>query len=98
MDEYQRAMASVNRVMGLLDTPVTIRTGDRSLPLSKVRGGVKFDNITFAYANRHSVLKNLSLEIHPGENIGIVGATGSGKSTLVKLLLRSTMKLKQEIS
>ena len=88
MDEYQRAMASVNRVMGLLDTPVTIRTGDRSLPLSKVRGGVKFDNITFAYDNRHSVLKNLSLEIAPGENIGIVGATGSGKSTLVKLLLR----------
>ena len=88
MDGYQRAMASVNRVMGLLDTPVTIRTGDRSLPLSKVRGGVKFDNITFAYDNRHSVLKNLSLEIHPGENIGIVGATGSGKSTLVKLLLR----------
>ena len=88
MDGYQRAMASVNRVMGLLDTPVTIRTGDRSLPLSKVRGGVKFDNITFAYDNRHSVLKNLSLEIAPGENIGIVGATGSGKSTLVKLLLR----------
>ena len=88
MDGYQRAMASVNRVMGLLDTPITIRTGDRSLPLSKVRGGVKFDNITFAYDNRHSVLKNLSLEIAPGENIGIVGATGSGKSTLVKLLLR----------
>ncbi|NJN11898.1 MAG: ABC transporter ATP-binding protein [Richelia sp. RM1_1_1] len=88
MDEYQRAMASINRVMGLLDTPVAIRTGNRSLPLSEVRGKVKFDNIIFAYNNGNNVLKNLSLEIPPGANIGIVGATGSGKSTLVKLLLR----------
>ena len=88
MDEYQRAMASINRVMGLLDTPVAILTGNRSLPLSKVRGKVKFDDITFAYDNGNNVLKNLSLEISPGANIGIVGATGSGKSTLVKLLLR----------
>ena len=88
MDEYQRAMASVNRVMGLLDTPILIRSGDRALPVSKVRGRVKFDRITFAYDSGHDILKNLSLEIPPGANIGIVGATGSGKSTLVKLLLR----------
>ncbi|MGD1913742.1 MAG: ABC transporter ATP-binding protein [Rivularia sp. (in: cyanobacteria)] len=88
MDEYQRAMASINRVMGLLDTPVAIRTGNRSLDLSEVCGKVKFDNITFAYNNGNNVLKNFSLEIPPGANIGIVGATGSGKSTLIKLLLR----------
>ncbi|MEH2256376.1 ABC transporter ATP-binding protein [Nostoc sp.] len=86
MDEYQRAMASVRRVMGLLDTPIAIPTGNRSLP--KVRGEVQFDNITFAYSDRTNVLKDLSLHISPGANIGIVGATGSGKSTLVKLLLR----------
>ncbi|MDZ7970650.1 MAG: ABC transporter ATP-binding protein [Nostoc sp. DedSLP03] len=88
MDEYQRAMASVRRVMGLLDTPIAILTGNRSLPLTTVRGEVHLDNITFAYNGRNNVLKNLSLHIPPGANIGIVGATGSGKSTLVKLLLR----------
>ncbi len=86
MDEYQRAMASIKRVMGLLDTPIAIPTGNRTLP--KVRGEVHFDNITFAYNDRTNVLKDLSLHIPPGANIGIVGATGSGKSTLVKLLLR----------
>ncbi|MCG6138592.1 MAG: ABC transporter ATP-binding protein/permease [Nostoc sp. LLA-1] len=86
MDQYQRAMASTRRVMGLLDTPITIPTGNRSLP--SVRGEVHLDNITFAYNGRTNVLQNLSLQIPPGANIGIVGATGSGKSTLVKLLLR----------
>ncbi|QMS92054.1 ABC transporter ATP-binding protein [Nostoc edaphicum CCNP1411] len=86
MDQYQRAMASTRRVMGLLDTPIAIPTGNRSLP--KVRGEVHFDNITFAYNGRTNVLKDLSLHLLPGANIGIVGATGSGKSTLVKLLLR----------
>ncbi|MBW4651566.1 MAG: ABC transporter ATP-binding protein/permease [Kaiparowitsia implicata GSE-PSE-MK54-09C] len=88
MDEYQRAMASVRRVMGLLDTPIAIPHGDRVLPLSSVHGEVQFEDITFAYNGRHPVLKDLSLQIPPGNTIGIVGATGSGKSTLVKLLLR----------
>ncbi|MBG1261083.1 ABC transporter ATP-binding protein [Nostoc commune] len=88
MDEYQRAMASTRRVMGLLDTTIAIPTGNLSLPLTTARGEVHLDNITFAYSDRTNVLKNLSLHIPPGANIGIVGATGSGKSTLVKLLLR----------
>jgi len=88
MDEYQRAMASIRRVMGLLDTPIAISGGDRLFSLKTVRGEVQIENITFAYNDRHSVLKNLSLHIPAGANIGIVGATGSGKSTLVKLLLR----------
>jgi ATP-binding cassette, subfamily B, bacterial len=88
MDEYQRAMASVRRVMSLLDTPIAIPHGDRSLPLETVQGEVQFDNITFAYNGRNPVLKQLSLHIPSGATIGIVGATGSGKSTLVKLLLR----------
>jgi ATP-binding cassette subfamily B protein len=88
MDEYQRAMASVRRVLGLLETPVAIPTGDLPLPLNTVRGEVKFDAITFAYSGRQPVLQRLSLHIPAGANIGIVGATGSGKSTLVKLLLR----------
>ncbi len=88
MDEYQRAMASIKRVMGLLDTTIAIPTGNHSFPSTTVRGQVHIDNITFAYNDRTNVLKDLSLHIRSGANIGIVGATGSGKSTLVKLLLR----------
>ncbi|MDF5730493.1 MAG: ABC transporter ATP-binding protein [Rhizonema sp. PD38] len=87
-DQYQRAMASTNRVLNLLDTPIAIHTGDRPLPIETVRGEVDFKNVTFAYKDRHPVTKNLSLHIPAGKTIAIVGATGSGKSTLVKLLLR----------
>lgn len=87
-DQYQRAMASTNRVMNLLDTPIEIHTGDVSLPIEKVRGELELDNVTFAYNGRKPVIQNLSLHIPAGRTIAIVGSTGSGKSTLVKLLLR----------
>ncbi|BAY21933.1 ABC transporter, transmembrane region [Calothrix sp. NIES-2100] len=87
-DLYQRAMASTNRVMDLLDTPIAIHTGDIALPSDAVKGEVEFKNVTFAYKDRLPVIKNLSLQIKAGETIAIVGSTGSGKSTLVKLLLR----------
>lgn len=88
LDEYQRAMASIKRVMGLLDTPIAIPTGDHALPKPAVQGAVSFEQVTFGYHNRQPILTNLSLQIPAGKTIGIVGATGSGKSTLVKLLLR----------
>ncbi len=87
-DQYQRAMASTNRVMDLLDTPIAIPTGNVALPLETVRGELEFKNVTFAYKDRSPVIKNLSLYIPAGKTIAIVGSTGSGKSTLVKLLLR----------
>ena len=87
-DQYQRAMASTNRVMNLLDTPIAIHTGNVALPVNAVRGEVQFKDVTFAYQERFPVVKNLSLNIPAGKTIAIVGSTGSGKSTLVKLLLR----------
>ncbi|MEA5550224.1 ABC transporter ATP-binding protein [Anabaena cylindrica UHCC 0172] len=87
-DLYQRAMASTNRIMELLDTPIEIHTGNINLPVDLVRGSVEFQNVTFAYQDRTPIIKNLSLEIPAGNTIAIVGSTGSGKSTLVKLLLR----------
>ena len=88
MDEYQRAMASIYRVMNVLDTPVAIPTGDQPLPVENVKGDIQLNEVTFAYPGQHTVFQNLSLQIPAKQSIGIAGATGSGKSTLVKLLLR----------
>lgn len=88
LDEYQRAMASTNRVMDLLDTPIAIRTGHIRLDPAQVKGEINFEQVSFAYPHRTGVLQDLSLRIPAGRTIAIVGATGSGKSTLVKLLLR----------
>ena len=87
LDQYQRAMASTNRVMDLLDTPVAIASGHIKLT-DQVRGEISLNNVTFGYKDRIPAVKNLSLIIPAGKTIAIVGATGSGKSTLVKLLLR----------
>ncbi len=88
LDQYQRAMASTNRVMGLLDTPITICSGTQSLNLGTVKGELLIRNISFSYQDRSPIMTNLSLDIPAGKTIAIVGSTGSGKSTLVKLLLR----------
>nr|WP_290224897.1 ABC transporter ATP-binding protein [Trichocoleus desertorum] len=88
LDQYQRAMASTNRVMNLLDTPIEIHSGHLSLPVKSVRGEVDLQHVTFAYRDRQPVIEDLSLHIPAGKTIAIVGSTGSGKSTLVKLLLR----------
>ncbi|MGD1953097.1 MAG: ABC transporter ATP-binding protein, partial [Leptolyngbyaceae cyanobacterium] len=79
-------MASVCRVMELLDTPITISHG--GLSHKTIRGNIQFEDITFAYPGRSPVLSQFSLHIPAESTIGIVGATESGKSTLVKLLLR----------
>jgi ATP-binding cassette subfamily B protein len=88
LDLYQRAMASTARVMDLLDTPITIHSGDNPLALEDVRGAIAFNHITFAYNQRQAVIEEFNLNIPAGATIAIVGSTGSGKSTIVKLLLR----------
>ena len=85
-DLYQRAMASTTRVLDLLDTKVGIVEGNHSL--ESIQGDINFKNINFAYSNREEVLKNLNLSIPSGSTVGLVGATGSGKTTLIRLLLR----------
>ncbi len=85
-DLYQRAMASTSRVLDLLDTEVGLVEGD--LELNDVQGTISFDSIQFSYPERESVLNDISLEIPAGATVGLVGSTGSGKTTLVRLLLR----------
>lgn len=88
LDQYQRAMASTSRVMDLLDTPFQIHTGTRPLPFSGTRGAIEIENVTFSYGQGPTILRDVSLSIPAGRTLGVVGSTGSGKSTLVKLLLR----------
>jgi ATP-binding cassette, subfamily B, bacterial len=88
LDQYQRAMASTQRVMNLLDTPLEIHSGATPLPIEQVKGEILFDNVTFGYQNGRAIIQDLTLNVPAGKTIAIVGSTGSGKSTLVKLLLR----------
>ena len=95
-DLYQRAMASTDRVLNLLDTPVGLVEGD--IELKDTKGEINFDSIEFSYPERESVLSGVSLNIRAGETIGLVGSTGSGKTTLVGLLLRFHDPLKGSVS
>ncbi|MFM7192327.1 MAG: ABC transporter ATP-binding protein, partial [Microcystaceae cyanobacterium] len=87
LDQYQRAMASTHRVMKLLATPIAIPSGHLSLT-EPIAGEIQLHQVTFAYRERQPVLNQVSLTIPAGQTVAIVGSTGSGKSTLVKLLLR----------
>lgn len=87
-DEYYRAMASSDRVLNLLAVPIQITSGGHSHEGNHLRGELMFNHIDFSYTSHHPVLKNLNLHIPAGSTAAFVGSTGSGKSTLVKLLMR----------
>jgi ATP-binding cassette, subfamily B, bacterial len=88
LDLYQRAMASTRRVMGLLETPFEIHPGERPLPRGQTEGAIEIRGLRFAYRGGPPVLDGVSLSVPAGATVGVVGSTGSGKSTLVKILLR----------
>ncbi|MDP5310173.1 ABC transporter ATP-binding protein/permease [Streptomyces poriferorum] len=87
-DQYQRTLASYNRVQRLRTLPVEADGGDGTLDLAEVRGEVVLDGVTFAYPGRPTALKDLSLTIPAGQVTALVGATGSGKTTIARLLMR----------
>jgi ATP-binding cassette, subfamily B, bacterial len=88
LDQYQRAIASTKRVLRLLDTPIEIHPGNKPLPLASVQGAIALNDVSFSYRQGYPVVCHLSLHVPAGQTIAIVGSTGSGKSTIVKLLLR----------
>jgi len=84
----QSAMASAERIFHLLDTPVDIANRKTPQVPKPFRGEVIFDRVWFHYKPGEPVLKNVSFHIEPGEKVAVVGATGSGKTTTIKLLNR----------
>lgn len=85
----QAAMASSERIFTLLDTPVHICSPENHVHRNESTNyQIIFDDVSFAYASDDYVLQDVSFEVSPGERVGIVGATGAGKTTLINLLLR----------
>ena len=88
VDLFERAMASTRRILNLIEVPVRTHSGSEALVIDQVKGELKFEDVNFAYSNGAEVLHGINITIAPGETIAVVGQTGSGKSTLMKLLLR----------
>lgn len=86
-DSYQHALSSAERIFDILDAEPEQDFG-KGNKLQKVRGAIEFKNVSFSYDRTKKVLKGINLKINPGDIVGIVGTTGSGKSTLVNLFLR----------
>lgn len=97
VDLFERAMASTRRILALLATPFTIRDADMTLPDHPARGEVEFSDVHFAYANGSEVLHGIDLKVEAGRTLALVGATGGGKSSLIKLLLRFYEPVRGEI-
>ncbi|MDP4191110.1 MAG: ABC transporter ATP-binding protein [Bacteroidota bacterium] len=84
----QTAMASSERIFKLFDTDIIIKEPEKPMELKEVKGEIEFKNVWFAYNDNDYVLKNINFDIHPGQTVAIVGATGAGKTSLINILTR----------
>lgn len=88
IDLFERAMASARRILDLLDTPYLIRDPENPNLPQEARGAFRMENLSFAYASGAPIFEGLDLEVPGRSMVALVGGTGSGKSSLIKLLLR----------
>ncbi|MCP4122904.1 MAG: ABC transporter ATP-binding protein [Bacteroidetes bacterium] len=87
LDDYERARASILRIGGVLGQPEE-PNNTNAVPVDKAFREIRFDNVQFSYLSESPVLRNIDLSIAQGQSVGIVGPTGAGKTTLIKLLSR----------
>jgi ABC-type multidrug transport system fused ATPase/permease subunit len=88
LEQAQQALAGAERVIEVLDTPVDIKTEDNAVSIENCVGSISFENVNFSYKENLPVLKNISFEVKPGQFTALVGPTGVGKTTIVKLAAR----------
>jgi ATP-binding cassette subfamily B protein/subfamily B ATP-binding cassette protein MsbA len=87
-NSFQSSMASSERIFALLDTDPDLQDAPDAYELPPITGRVDFDNISFAYEDDDPVLQEVDLHVKPGQRIALVGETGAGKTTVIKLLAR----------
>ena len=83
-----QALSSAGRIFEILDAVADVHDAPDAQPLPPIQGAVRFEDVTFAYSGTHTVLDHINLEVHPGQIIALLGATGSGKSTITNLIPR----------
>ena len=88
VDWYENARASGKRICGLMDVPVRIENASNPIPLEDIDGRVEYEDMTFGYEGEGVILDGVDFAVEPSETVALVGATGAGKSTVAKLLLR----------
>nr|MCR5073782.1 ABC transporter ATP-binding protein/permease [Clostridiales bacterium] len=90
IEKTARGKASMNRITELLDAEITVHDGADAKDLKDIKGKIEFRDLTFRYpGGEFNALEHVSFTIEPGESVGIVGRTGSGKTTVVDLILRT---------
>ena len=88
-EQFQRGMTGIERFAEIMDTPVAIQDAPDAVPLQPGPGAIRFENVSFEYPDDHNkVLHDISLDIHAGERLALVGASGGGKTTLCNLIPR----------
>ena len=96
-DVYEQARASVRRILEVLEQKNSISSGRQLLPVTSVRGVIQYQQVSFSYSASQPILRDINFTIQEKKTVAFVGSTGSGKSTIIKLLLRFYDATKGEI-